>query len=86
MLIPAQPEVEQLARFDSDVWMPHITAFVISRQWDVTMDDVLLSLGIEVPKRTQKEKNRVSAVLKSLGMQSYKKREKDTFLWRYRKP
>jgi hypothetical protein len=79
-------EIEQLARFDSDVWMPHITAFVISRQWDVTMDDVLLSLGIEVPKRTQKEKNRVSAVLKSLGMQSYKKREKDTFLWRYRKP
>jgi putative DNA primase/helicase len=79
-------EVEQLARFDADVWTPNIAAFVISQNWDVTMNDVLTRLGIDVPKRTQKEKNRVAAVLKSLGMKYYQKRDQETISGRYRKP
>jgi putative DNA primase/helicase len=79
-------EAEQAERFDSDVWEPNITTFVDDMGGDVSIDEVLHHLGIDIGKRTQRDKNRIAAVLKgSLGLEHYQKRLGGKSPWRYRR-
>jgi predicted P-loop ATPase len=73
---------EQATRHISDPWQPSVAAYVQSRG-DVSVDDVLMSLGVERGRWTQADQNRVARCLKVLGWQRYRgarpQRE-----WRYK--
>jgi predicted P-loop ATPase len=60
---------EQARRFDEDIWTSPIEKFV-EGQKEVTISQILEQcLGVEKDRQTQREQNRVAAVLKLIGFE-----------------
>jgi predicted P-loop ATPase len=80
----ALAKAEQADRYVDDPWQPAIDEFLQDRA-DVSTDEILSHLGVERPKQTQTDQNRVARCLKIRHWTRYRgprpKRE-----WRYRPP
>jgi hypothetical protein len=60
-----------------------VAKFVALRD-DVTIDDVLLHLGLERSRWTRSDQMRVAGCLKVLGWERYRARDGQRREWRYR--
>ena len=84
------PELEALAaaeqahRYRGDPWDKAIADIVRGTE-DVSVSDILNSLGIEKARWTQSDQNRVVNCLTSLGFERYRAREESSRPWRYRR-
>jgi predicted P-loop ATPase len=74
---------EQADRYVEDPWQALVAKFVALRD-DVTIDDVLLHLGLERSRWTRSDQMRVAGCLKVLGWERYRARDGQRREWRYR--
>jgi putative DNA primase/helicase len=70
-------------RFRVDAWHDKIAAYTVGHR-DLSVDEVLDHLGVDVARRGQHEASRVAKALKFMGLERYRARDGELRTWRYR--